>query len=290
MLRTDPHRIDYLHHYSDLLFVRDAKSKLAFLAQLMTATDKFRPETCYVVGNYYSSKSEHEKAVMYFRRAVTLDRDFLPAWTLMGQEYMELKNTHAAIESYRRVVDVNRKDWKAWYGLGLTYEILGMNLYALFYFKRAVSLRPRDASFWRAVGSCYDKIDKPHQSIKAYKEALRVDRSTSHDAGSSFGSGTTGGEASASWNPKIPYDIALMCEKINDPDQAAYYMEMAMEADDDTRFAKDARMWVAKNEFSRGNFTRALLLANEMNNDGYEPEETKALIRQLRTRMENDKN
>lgn len=264
----------------------------------MTATDKFRPETCYVVGNYYSLKSEHEKAVIYFRRALTLDRNFLPAWTLMGHEYMEIKNTHAAIESYRRVVDINRKDYKAWYGLGQTYEILGMNLYALFYFQRAASLRPRDPKMWQAIGSCYNKIDKPRQSIKALKQALKASMRTAPDAGSSFGSGSFGGEVSVGWNADILFEIALMYVKIGEVEEAAEYMELTMESEEDdergpgtgvTNTTSEARMWMARYELGRGNFPRSLALANEMAKDEYEPEETKALIRELRTRMESRK-
>lgn len=55
-------------------------------------------------GNHYSLRAEHEKAVRYFRRATQLDRTYLSAWTLMGHEYVEMKNSHAAIEAYRRAV------------------------------------------------------------------------------------------------------------------------------------------------------------------------------------------
>jgi tetratricopeptide (TPR) repeat protein len=78
------------------------------------------------VGNYYSARREHEKAVLYFRRALRLDAACLSAWTLMGHEYVELKNTAAAVECYRRAVDANARDYRAWYGLGQTYEILQM--------------------------------------------------------------------------------------------------------------------------------------------------------------------
>ena len=57
-----------------------------------------------VTGNHYSLRAEHEKAVKYFRRATELDRTYLSAWTLMGHEYVEMKNSHAAIEAYRRAV------------------------------------------------------------------------------------------------------------------------------------------------------------------------------------------
>jgi anaphase-promoting complex subunit 8 len=141
VLVADPYRLDHLDAYSNILYVMELRPKLAFLAQLASNTDKFRPETCCVIGNYYSLKSDHEKAVMYFRRALVLDRSFLSAWTLMGHEFVEMKNTHAAIDSYRRAVDVNRKDYRAWYGLGQTYELLEMHSYALFYHQRATALR-----------------------------------------------------------------------------------------------------------------------------------------------------
>jgi anaphase-promoting complex subunit 8 len=59
------------------------------------------------IGNYYSLKSEHEKAVTYFRKALKVNRNYLAAWTLLGHEYLELKNTHAAVEAYRRAVGPN---------------------------------------------------------------------------------------------------------------------------------------------------------------------------------------
>ena len=304
LLHDDPHRIDSLDHHSNILYVLGARPKLAFLAQVATATDKFRPETCCVVGNYYSLKSEHEKAVMYFRRALTLDRNFLSAWTLMGLEYMEMKNTHAAIESFRRAVDVNRKDYRAWYGLGQTYEVLEMHLYALFYFQRAATLRPNDPKMWQAVGSCYDKVDRPVQSIKAYKRALVA--GTYYDQGSSFGSSgssaTNGEGPQGIVDPETLYQIALMYEKMDQQDEAASYMEMTLaqeegpsEDDDDetrgsgtgvTNTTSKARMWLARWEFARGGLARAMELANELCQDGVDVEEAKALIRDLRARME----
>ncbi|KAI9373529.1 anaphase promoting complex subunit 8 [Aspergillus egyptiacus] len=225
ILITSPHRLDSLDHYSNILYVMGARPQLAFVAQVATATDKFRPETCCVVGNYYSLKSEHEKAVMYFRRALTLDRNFLSAWTLMGHEYIEMKNTHAAIESYRRAVDVNRKDYRAWYGLGQAYEVLDMSFYALFYYQRAAALRPYDPKMWQAVGSCYAKMGRIEQSIKALKRALVAGSYYAEDptqpAGSAHGRKVL--------DPETLYQIATLYERLEDEEEAAAYMELTLQ-------------------------------------------------------------
>ncbi|KAL4819848.1 anaphase promoting complex subunit 8 [Aspergillus spinulosporus] len=221
ILITSPHRLDSLDHYSNILYVMGARPQLAFVAQIATATDKFRPETCCVVGNYYSLKSEHEKAVMYFRRALTLDRNFLSAWTLMGHEYIEMKNTHAAIESYRRAVDVNRKDYRAWYGLGQAYEVLDMSFYALFYYQRAAALRPYDPKMWQAVGSCYAKMGRIEQSIKALKRALV--------AGSYYAEDPSQHGGRKILDPETLYQIATLYERLEDEEEAAAYMELTLQ-------------------------------------------------------------
>lgn len=40
--------------------------------------DKYRTETCCVIGNYYSLRSQHEKAVVYFQRALKLNPRLVP--------------------------------------------------------------------------------------------------------------------------------------------------------------------------------------------------------------------
>ncbi|EED17776.1 20S cyclosome subunit (APC8), putative [Talaromyces stipitatus ATCC 10500] len=221
-----PHRLDSLDHYSNILYVMGARPQLAFVAQLATATDKFRPETCCVVGNYYSLKSEHEKAVMYFRRALTLDRNFLSAWTLMGHEYIEMKNTHAAIESYRRAVDVNRKDYRAWYGLGQAYEVLDMSFYALYYYQRTAALKPYDPKMWLAVGTCYAKMGRLQHSIKAMKRALVAGAYYEQSLDADPTHPSAGRKV---LDPDTLHQIALLYERLGDEDEAAAYMELTLQ-------------------------------------------------------------
>ncbi|KAK1599820.1 tetratricopeptide [Colletotrichum navitas] len=229
LLSLHPHRLDSLDHYSNILYVMNLRPKLAFLAHLCSSIDKFRPESCVVVGNYYSLLSMHEKAVQYFRRALTLDRTCLSAWTLMGHEYVELKNTHAAIESYRRAVDVNRRDYRAWYGLGQTYEMLEMHTYSLWYYKKAAGLRPWDGKMWLAVGSCLQKMGRDQDGIKALKRALLAD--AYYDTGSSFGNGgdfLNGRGATGHLDPELLFQIASMYDHLGEEEEGKAYMELCL--------------------------------------------------------------
>jgi len=309
------------------------RPKLAFLAHLCSNVDKFRPESCVVIGNYYSLLSMHEKAVQYFRRALTLDRTCLSAWTLMGHEYVELKNTHAAIESYRRAVDVNRRDYRAWYGLGQTYEMLEMHTYALWYYKKAAGLRPWDGKMWLAVGSCLEKMDRDRDGIKALKRALLAD--AYYDVGSSFGSGGEllgGRNTTGHMDPETLLQIANMYNRLGEIDEAKSYMELCLaqedggvQSSDDKRFQESitihndspppsddgrggesaavgagdheggtgvtaatskARMWLARYALDMEDYVTANRLATELCEDGVEVEEAKALLREVRARMD----
>lgn len=106
-----------LHHACGALthtHTHTGQAQLSHLAHQAVKVNKYRPETCCVIGNYYSLRGDHERAVTHFRRALAVDRRFLAAWTLMGHEYVEMKNTAAAIQVYRRAVDINPKDYRAW--------------------------------------------------------------------------------------------------------------------------------------------------------------------------------
>jgi anaphase-promoting complex subunit 8 len=324
LLHFDPYRLDAMDNYSNVLYVLDHRPTLAFLAQLAAHADKFRPETCCIVGNYYSRNSEHEKAVVYFRRALTLDRNFLSAWTLMGHEYVEMKNTHAALESYRRGVDVNRKDYRAWHGLGLTYEMLEMHSYALYYHQRAAALRPFDGKTWQAVGACFARIGKLGNAIRAYKRALVAG---SYDEATASGSFASGGDSVSALgggvlDPESLYQIALLYERMDEIKESAAYMELVLAQEEGAGFNDEdnlnglvashgsstapgaqqpmggvgvtpttckARMWLARYAFESADYQRANELANELCQDGVEVEEAKALIRDIRSRVESEK-
>ncbi|GBF90303.1 anaphase-promoting complex subunit 8 [Raphidocelis subcapitata] len=152
LLARDPHRIEGMDAYSNILYVKEAFAALSHLAHRVAASDRYRPESCCIIGNYYSLKAragaiccpfggfagQHERAVEYFRRALRLSRRYQSAWTLMGHEYVELKNAPAAIDAYRQAIEVSPRDYRAWYGLGQTYELLGMPYYALHYYRRGI--------------------------------------------------------------------------------------------------------------------------------------------------------
>jgi len=117
LIEIEPCRLENMDTYSNLLYVQHQRVELAYLAQRAVKIDKYRVETCCILGNYYSLHGEHQKAMRYFHRALKLNPLYLAAWTLLGQEYMELKNSNDAIQSYSKALGVYFNNYYNVYGL-----------------------------------------------------------------------------------------------------------------------------------------------------------------------------
>ena len=298
ILIEDPSRLEDLDTYSNMLYVMEKKSKLSYLAQYASQVDRFRPETCCVLANYYSMKSEHEKAIMYYKRALILNKDCLSAWTLMGHEFVELKNSHAAIESYRRAVDTNPKDFRAWYGLGQAYEVLDMHLYALYYYQRATNLQPLDKRMWQAIGNCYEKIDQLDDAVKSFEKALAIGKvspignaqhSTDNTVTSTDGNLYNMVDMEELVEPHICYRLGTLLEKLGNAEDTLKYMKLCFSQESEWGVSDEtskARLWLARKALENGKFSEAYELAKDLNNSNvHDVEEARAIARDARNRM-----
>merc|ERR1719266_1076368 len=266
LTNEDPYRLDNLDTYSNVLYVKDQRVELAHLAHHTVQIDKYRPETCCVVGNYYSLRSQHSKAVLYFQRALKLNPNNLSAWTLLGHEFMELKNKSAAIQSYRQAIEVNPRDYRAWYGLGQTYEILKMHSYCLYYYKKAQELRPNDSRMLMALGDSYEKLDRPHDALKCYWKA--------HCLGDME-------------RTVALFHLARLYEKTDDADQAAAAYHQFIEESVSDAITEDrdqqsrAYRFLAQYQFKQGHLDEAFDYAQKCTQYADTREEGKALLKEI---------
>ncbi|CAH1396838.1 unnamed protein product [Nezara viridula] len=263
--KMDPYNLDNMDTLSNLLYVKEMRVELAYLAQEVSEIDKYRIETCCVIGNYYSLRSDHHKAVLYFQRALRLNPQYLAAWTLMGHEYMEMKNTNAAIQSYRQAIEVNRRDYRAWYGLGQTYEILKMPSYSLYYYKQAQNLRPNDSRMLVALGETYEKLEKVQEALKCFYKA----RSVGDVEGSAI------------------LKLAKLFDKLSNPDQAASaFSEFVNENDTNSGMENKSELsqaykYLANFHLKKNQLELAYTFAQKCLNYEETKEEGKALLRTI---------
>lgn len=84
-LARDPFGLENVDILSNILYVKEKHNELGKLAIRSFEIDKYSPETCCVLGNYYSLIGEHAQAAAQFQRAIRLDKRFLAGYTLLGR-------------------------------------------------------------------------------------------------------------------------------------------------------------------------------------------------------------
>ena len=85
--------------YSHILYINEDLPMLSQLSHeaIGEGGDRYRVESSCIIGNYYAAKGDHRKAIVNFRRALSLNRSYYAAWTLIGHEYIELKMVNESL-------------------------------------------------------------------------------------------------------------------------------------------------------------------------------------------------
>ena len=216
VLALDPRYLDFLDHYSNVLYNLGSHDRLAFVAQLASSVDRHRPETCLVIGNYYSLLSRPEAAITSLRQALALDRSCSAAWTLLGHEYLKAQNTHAAIESYRHAVSHARHDYRALFGLGQAYDALGKPELSLHYYLRASTIRPNDTDLLQAAATGLAAMSRLEEAIKVLKRAL---------ACSAFQDGVLAKQTRV----ELLFRLGSLYDEVQNRQEATAYLEMCLD-------------------------------------------------------------
>ena len=138
-------------------------------------------ETCVITGNYFSLKSEHEKAAVLFKKATCVDPSNVHAWLLLGHELIELRNPSAALSVYQEALSRSTdrdKDSRPWHAIGQLFELINQQAFAVFYYEKAAAIDSADSRIWKALASCYTKINRPEEANKCQSKLMGTLKST----------------------------------------------------------------------------------------------------------------
>ena len=83
--QLDPYSLESMDTFSNVLYVNNLKPELGLLAQSLQDIDMYKPTTNFVVANYYSISNQHNMAIVYYQRALKINRNYPGAWILLGE-------------------------------------------------------------------------------------------------------------------------------------------------------------------------------------------------------------
>ncbi len=126
-----------------------------------------------LLGDYFLSEREIERAREHAETAVALDERFNRGWALLARIELQAGDYEAAQEAARTLVDIDSDDNRAWYLLGLAQR--GLNDYeaAVNAFDRATTINPDDElarlALESTVAGGFDLEDDVRESVAAYR-------------------------------------------------------------------------------------------------------------------------
>lgn len=141
--------------YSDYLYLNSKNDELSKFASEIVGIYGWSKETCYVIGNLYSILQQHEKALIWLRRALMIDPNYEAALIVLGNEYIELKSPSDAISTflaasstmkildsifYSAFLELNPLNYRIYFSLGSVYYLLDDLDQSIYYLKMSVSL------------------------------------------------------------------------------------------------------------------------------------------------------
>ncbi|GMH81154.1 hypothetical protein TL16_g08843 [Triparma laevis f. inornata] len=141
--------------------------ELSYLARRVSERSPNKAESWIVVGNCFSLQKEHDLALKFFQRALTISPNFTYAHTLSGHEYVSNEDFTSAITCFRLALSTDQRHYNAWYGLGAIYyrqekwELAGRH------FERAIEVNPGSSILYCHLGMV-------RQAEKRYFEAFEV--------------------------------------------------------------------------------------------------------------------
>jgi tetratricopeptide (TPR) repeat protein len=151
---------------------RDAALELAKKAQAETTS----PEIQYLLGVEAARQDDYMAALGYLETAIKGMPGNADAWALLGRAYQFNKRPDDAAEAYGKAVELAPQNfnYRTTYGLllGLNGNLEG----GLEQLKKVVETPGyKQADAWVNLGWVYRNMNKPEESIAAYRKALQID-------------------------------------------------------------------------------------------------------------------
>ncbi|MEO0220000.1 MAG: tetratricopeptide repeat protein, partial [candidate division WOR-3 bacterium] len=143
---------------------------LIFLNQISKADTA---KMWFSVARDYFQKQQFEKAIENYKRALSYDEKFLPAYLDMALSFVALKQPDSALKIYEKVVQLFPDRPEGYQGLGYIYGYI-KNDYNLSIenYKKALSLDPNNEVIIKLLLGVYEKSGNYQDAESLYNNLL----------------------------------------------------------------------------------------------------------------------
>ncbi|HPN65599.1 MAG TPA: tetratricopeptide repeat protein, partial [Candidatus Goldiibacteriota bacterium] len=129
------------------------------------------------LGMAYLEKHMYDKAIASFNQALTIDSNYISAYTNLGYAYQHKESYMLAVKALERAAYLNPKNAKLYNTIGLLYDKMGNPDTAIKAYKKAVDLDPAYANAHYMLGQIYQNRGNTDKAVAEFTKHVRIHES-----------------------------------------------------------------------------------------------------------------
>lgn len=155
------------------------KESLTILLEL-ERIDSFNTEVYVTIANVFSQLRDHDKAIKYYEKALSLDEfdqddeDLIELQLDLALEYENIGQYHKAIQVLERVLNNNTDNEAAIYEIAYCYERIGEFDKCIEYYNLYIDNNPYSFTAWYNLGNIYFLKKNYEKAIWAYDYSIII--------------------------------------------------------------------------------------------------------------------
>ena len=129
---------------------------------------------CYRRGYDAQSKKQYDDAIMWYTKAIEMNREFVWAYNNRGNVYHDLKKYEKALADYDKAIALAPEDAIAYNNRGNTYQVLKEYEKALADYDKAIALNPEYTDAYISRGNVYYNMEDYDKALADYDKAIAL--------------------------------------------------------------------------------------------------------------------
>ncbi|MGH7596573.1 MAG: tetratricopeptide repeat protein, partial [bacterium] len=133
----------------------------------------------FYLGQYYYGRDEDDRAIAELNKAIAIDKDFAPAYNILGYVYREKGDYAKAEEAFKNYIRLLPNEANPYDSLADLYMKLGRYDEAITNYQKAVTLNPKFAFSQGKIGDNLVFTGKFEEARTAYRKAIEMETTPS---------------------------------------------------------------------------------------------------------------
>jgi len=158
------------------LFNEKKYSKAIDLAEKYFKKDKTNAFYYNFIGNIYQAKGEIDLSIIFFERALEIDRNFFYALYNLGVSYKKKNLINKSKDFFLKAIEKDKYYYDAINNLGLLYKEEEDYKNSINCFEKCINIDPLKTDAYVNVGLVYGKVGLTDKAIGVCKKALQLDK------------------------------------------------------------------------------------------------------------------